>query len=184
MREFVAIGAPKQIADFREHWIARAPEIAGALGLSPRSEAASDPFFGRLGAMVGRFEMTPALKIRDARAYSIGGIADRVHAIQLSPRSLRTDLGPRSANLEAAHTACVAFGVDRLAVALFATHGSALPSGRRRWGSAWRCETDSSPKARVVQIGSFECITLSRKSEVIRDARSSHFDPTACVAFP
>ena len=31
--------------------------------------------------------------------------------------------GLRSANLEPAHTACVAFGVDRLAVALFATHG-------------------------------------------------------------
>jgi hypothetical protein len=62
MREFVAIGPPKQIADFREHWIARAPEIAGALGLSPRIEAASDPFFGRADAMVERFQVTQALK--------------------------------------------------------------------------------------------------------------------------
>ena len=32
--------------------------------------------------------------------------------------------GLSSANLETAHSACVAFGVDRLAVALFATHGT------------------------------------------------------------
>jgi len=36
MREFVAIGPPEHIRDFRDHWIARAPEIAGVLGLSHR----------------------------------------------------------------------------------------------------------------------------------------------------
>jgi hypothetical protein len=34
-------------------------------------------------------------EIRDARPESIGGIAERVHELQLSPRSLRTDLGPQ-----------------------------------------------------------------------------------------
>jgi len=33
----------------------------------------------------------------------------------------------RTANGEVAHTGCVAFGVDRLALALFATHGVELP---------------------------------------------------------
>jgi seryl-tRNA synthetase len=35
---------------------------------------------------------------------------------------------------EVAHTACVAFGIDRLALALFATHGSEL----QRWPRAVR----------------------------------------------
>ena len=61
MREFVAIGPPEPIRDFREQWIARAPEIAGALGLSHRIEAASDPFFGRGGATVRRFQVAQAL---------------------------------------------------------------------------------------------------------------------------
>jgi seryl-tRNA synthetase len=42
--------------------------------------------------------------------------------------NLRTDDG------EAAHTGCVAFGIDRLALALFATHGVDLS----RWPAAVR----------------------------------------------
>ncbi len=39
----------KQVQAFREEWIARAPRIAGELGLPCRVEVASDPFFGRVG---------------------------------------------------------------------------------------------------------------------------------------
>ena len=40
----------------------------------------------------------------------------------------------RTAAGEMAHTRCVAFGIDRLALALFATHGLDLP----RWPAAVR----------------------------------------------
>ena len=42
--------------------------------------------------------------------------------------------GMRSDDGETAHTACVAFGIDRLAVALFATHGAES----RNWPAAVR----------------------------------------------
>ena len=42
--------------------------------------------------------------------------------------------GVARANLEPAHTACVAFRVDRLAVTLFATHGTEA----RNWPAAVR----------------------------------------------
>ena len=123
MREFVAVGGPETIHAFREGWIARAPEIAGALGLPHRIEVASDPFFGRVGQMIGRFQAAQSLKfellipIRSAETPT-ACMSFNYHRDQFG---LTWDI--RTADGEPAHTACVAFGVDRLAVALFATHG-------------------------------------------------------------
>ena len=49
MREFVRIGSPEEILEFRERWIARAPKIAEQLCLPYGIEVANDPFFGRVG---------------------------------------------------------------------------------------------------------------------------------------
>ena len=54
----------------------------------------------------------------------LGREADRLHELQLPPGPLRRDLGPARRAGEVAHTGCVAFGMDRLAVAMFATHGA------------------------------------------------------------
>ena len=123
MREFVAIGPPEHIRDFREHWIARAPEIAGALGLAHRLEAASDPFFGRAGQLVSRFQIAQSLKfemlipVRSA-AEPTACMSFNYHREHFGEVwGIATEAG------EPAHTACVAFGIDRLAVALFAAHG-------------------------------------------------------------
>jgi seryl-tRNA synthetase len=134
MREFVAIGRPERISAFRDEWMARAPEIAGDLGLSHRIDAASDPFFGREGQMVGRFQVANALKfemlipVRSTSAPT-ACMSFNCHKDHFGLTwEMKTDDG------EPAHTACVAFGVDRLAVALFAGHGlevGAWPKGVR-----------------------------------------------------
>jgi len=123
MREFVAIGAPEMIREFRDHWMARAPEIAGALGLAHRLEAASDPFFGRAGQLVSRFQVAQSLKfemlipVRSA-AEPTACMSFNYHREHFGEVwGIATEAG------EPAHTACVAFGIDRLAVALFAAHG-------------------------------------------------------------
>jgi len=123
MREFVAVGAPGAIRDFREHWMARAPEIAGALGVSHRIEAASDPFFGRAGQLVSRYQVAQSLKFEllipvrsaDEPTACMSFNYHREHFGEVW--GIDTEAG------EPAHTACVAFGIDRLAVALFAAHG-------------------------------------------------------------
>jgi len=123
MREFVAIGAPEAIREFRSHWMARAPEIAGALGVSHRLEAASDPFFGRTGQVMGRYQVLQSLKfemlipVRSAEQPTacMSFNYHREHFGEVW--DIRTEDGLP------AHTACVAFGMDRLAVALFAAHG-------------------------------------------------------------
>jgi seryl-tRNA synthetase len=123
MREFVAIGVPEQVATFRDRWIARAPEIAGALGLSHRIEAASDPFFGRAGAMVGRFQVARALKFEMLVPVRSADSPTACMSFNYHRDHFGQSWGLQGHDLSPAHTTCVAFGVDRLAIALFATHG-------------------------------------------------------------
>src|SRR3984957_18688070 len=52
MREYVCIGSPEEIQDFREQWIERAKGLADRLGLTYTVDLASDPFFGRGGQLV------------------------------------------------------------------------------------------------------------------------------------
>src|SRR5579863_2531748 len=123
MREFVFIGAPDDATAFREAWRARAPRIAETLGLSHRIEAANDPFFGRGGAMVGRIQLEQQLKFElvipvrsvDKPTACMSFNCHRDHFGEV--------WGLRGENGETMHTACVAFGMDRLAAALFAAHG-------------------------------------------------------------
>ncbi|HXW20129.1 MAG TPA: amino acid--[acyl-carrier-protein] ligase [Roseiarcus sp.] len=135
MREYVSIGSPEAAQAFRKAWISRACAMADALGLAYRVEAASDPFFGRGGIMVAKtqeqdelkFELLVPVKSTEKPTACMSFNYHRDH-FGLAWR-MCDETG------EPAHTACVAFGVDRLAVALFATHGAESgdwPSSVRR----------------------------------------------------
>ena len=123
MREYVRIGTPEQVRAFRQDWMVRATTIAETLGLAYRVEAASDPFFGRGGVLVSKaqtqqelkFELVVPVRSAEKPTACMSFNYHRDHFGQTW--SMRTEAG------EAIHTACVAFGMDRLAVALFATHG-------------------------------------------------------------
>jgi seryl-tRNA synthetase len=123
MREFVRIGDPAQIAAFRSEWIERATALADRLGLTYRVDLASDPFFGRGGQLAAVSQIEQALKfellvpVRSAETPT-ACMSFNYHQDHFGLTwDLKTETG------EPAHTGCVAFGMDRLAVALFATHG-------------------------------------------------------------
>jgi seryl-tRNA synthetase len=123
MREFVCIGSPDQTFTFRERWIERAQEIARNLGLTFRVDYASDPFFGRVGQMMAlsqkqlslKFELLVPLRSEEQPTACMSFNYHREH--------FGATWGIVDAAGEPAHTACVAFGMDRLAVAMFHTHG-------------------------------------------------------------
>ena len=123
MREFVAIGAPEEISGFRDQWMARAPEIAADLALSHRLDVANDPFFGREGQMMGRFQVANALKFEMLIPVRSTETPTACMSFNCHRDHFGEVWGLKTADGELAHTACVAFGVDRLAVALFARHG-------------------------------------------------------------
>ena len=62
MREYVCIGSPADVADFRERWMVRAQAIARDLGLTFRVDHASDPFFGRVGQIKAVSQKQQSLK--------------------------------------------------------------------------------------------------------------------------
>jgi seryl-tRNA synthetase len=127
MREYVSIGTPAQAEGFRRRWMTRSQDFADKLGLSWRIDQASDPFFGRGGKMMAMSQVEQSLKFEllvpvHSAEQPTACMSFNYHRDHFgSTWNLRTESG------EVAHTACVAFGTDRLALALFATHGLELP---------------------------------------------------------
>jgi seryl-tRNA synthetase len=134
MREYVRIGTPAQIDEFRRHWMKLAEGFAGRLGLSWRIEYASDPFFGRGGKLMAISQFEQALKFELLVPVHSAEKPTACMSFNYHRDHFGTAWNIRTATGEVAHTGCVAFGIDRLALALFATHGLELP----RWPSSVR----------------------------------------------
>lgn len=121
-REYVRIGTPDQVAQFRETWMERAQGIAAALELPFELDVANDPFFGRGGKLVGdnqrhqrlKFELlVPVNPDRPTACVSFNTHLDHFSQVW--------EL--RQAGGELAHTGCVGFGMERLTLALLKHHG-------------------------------------------------------------
>lgn len=128
MREYVRIGTPDQVASFRHRWMEKARGIADALELPYTVEQASDPFFGRMGQMKAVAQLQAALKFE----LLIPVRSEEKRTACMSFNYHKEHFGNvwdmKLGNGELAHSGCVAFGMDRLAVALFAIHGLDLAS--------------------------------------------------------
>jgi seryl-tRNA synthetase len=123
MREFVRIGAPQEIVAFREQWMTRAESLAGELGLPYVLEVANDPFFGKVGQMMAVSQRQNSLKFELLIRYHPAAkpTACMSFNCHLDHFGLAWELKDSAGAV--AHTGCVAFGMDRLAVALFCVHG-------------------------------------------------------------
>jgi len=136
-REMVRFGEPETVADWRNAWRDRAVDILGRVGLSPKLEVASDPFFGRAGRMLAANQREQELKFEvliDIAGPEPTAVASfnyhRDHFTGVFGISMADD-GP-------AHTACLGFGLERITLGLFRTHGldpSTWPAevGRELW---------------------------------------------------
>jgi seryl-tRNA synthetase len=123
MREFVCMGAPDQVVKFREQWMARGPEFAELLGLPHTVEPASDPFFGRTGKLLAMSQIEQAAKFELLIPVRPGEAPTACMSFNYHRDHFGIKWGLRTEADEAAHTGCTAFGIDRLALALFSTHG-------------------------------------------------------------
>ncbi|GAC1511724.1 MAG: amino acid--[acyl-carrier-protein] ligase [Steroidobacteraceae bacterium] len=123
MREFVRIGSPQEILDFRQDWMAKAPRLAADLGLPFSIEVANDPFFGRVGQVMAVSQRQQALKFELLIPYHASAPRTACMSFNYHRDHFGQTWSIHDARGELAHTGCVAFGIDRLAVALFAIHG-------------------------------------------------------------
>ncbi len=123
MREYVTIGSAEEVAAFRERWVVKATALADELGLSYRVEQASDPFFGRVGAVKAISQLEQALKFELLVPLRGENSGTACMSFNYHRDHFGTTWDIRLPDGSPAHTGCVAFGMDRLAVAMFATHG-------------------------------------------------------------
>jgi seryl-tRNA synthetase len=134
MREFVNIGTPEQVLNFRTRWVFLGQRMAETLGLAHRIAPANDPFFGRAGRLAAMSQLEQSLKFELLIPLRTEGeptacMSFNCHRDHFSSVwNLQTESGDK------AHTGCVAFGLDRLALALFKAHGLDL----RNWPVAVR----------------------------------------------
>jgi len=126
MREYVRIGTPDQIKSFRDPWIERAKSIADAIGLSYTIDVANDPFFGRVGALMAATQREDALKFELLVPVRSKEKPTACMSFNYHREHFGEVWGLHNAKGDVLHTGCVAFGMDRLGVALFAVHGMTL----------------------------------------------------------
>ena len=122
-REFVRLGTPKQALAHRDYWLERAEEMLLAVGLEVRPVVANDPFFGRGGRM-----MAATQKEQDLKYELVVPVATPERPTAVASCNCHLDhfghaFDIRTADGQPAHSACVGFGLERIALALFRAHG-------------------------------------------------------------
>jgi seryl-tRNA synthetase len=125
MHEFVYLGNPEDALAFRDRWIVKGRQLLGDLGLDLDLVPANDPFFGRGAQMMAegqlekelKFEVTAPISSETPGSISSGNYHEDHFGVTFS---MSTHDG------RVAHSACFAFGLDRITLALHYAHGLKL----------------------------------------------------------
>jgi seryl-tRNA synthetase len=123
VREFVRVGTPDQVVQWRDMWLQRGLDLLTSLGLPAKSDVAADPFFGRGGKILAmnqkeqklKFEvLVPVISLDDPTACC---------SFNFHQDHFGTTFDIRTPDGNVANTACLGFGLERVTMALFKAHG-------------------------------------------------------------
>jgi seryl-tRNA synthetase len=123
MREFVSVGTPEQVLAFRTRWVFLAQRMANLLGLPHQIAPASEPFFGRAGRLAAMSQLEQSLKFELLVPFRSEDQPTACMSFNCHRDHFSTVWKLIDENNDPVHTGCVAFGLDRLALGLFKTHG-------------------------------------------------------------
>jgi seryl-tRNA synthetase len=122
MREYVRIGQPDAVRSWRSGWLDRGLAMMQALGLKVHIALANDPFFGRTGKLLAANQREQELKYE-----LVVPITSEENPTAVLSFNYHQDLfgGLYGITIDqsVAHTGCVGFGMERVALALLKTHG-------------------------------------------------------------
>jgi seryl-tRNA synthetase len=122
-REYVRLGSADEAVTHRDEWIRRALEMHESLGLEVRKEVANDPFFGRGGRVMKATQREQNLKFEIVCPIHSHEQPTAITSSNYHLDHFGTAFDIRTSNGDFAHSACVGFGLERIALALFRTHG-------------------------------------------------------------
>lgn len=123
MREVVFVGASTWVTERREEWMSRTSDFADSLGLVGSLEPATDPFFGATGRGKRLLQQIKGLKyeLRLAAGEDLLPVASfNLHETFFGQRFAMT-----LTDGIAAHSGCVAFGLERWVLAFLEQCGPA-----------------------------------------------------------
>ena len=138
MREFVRLGAPNAVLEFREIWLDRGTRMMRDLSLPLSIELANDPFFGRAGRMLANNQRSQGLKFELNVPINSEDKPTACLSFNYHQDHFGETWGLAQADGSVAHTACVGFGLERITLALLHHHGldlAAWPAAVR--GALW-----------------------------------------------
>jgi len=122
MRENVRLGDAGTVAAWHAAWIERGADILSSVGLETDVVTANDPFFGRAGRMLRANQRDQGLKLERVHVVA-GEDPTAIMSINYHQDHFGQAFDIRLASGEAAHTACIGFGLERVTLALLAVHG-------------------------------------------------------------
>ncbi|MDN0197621.1 hypothetical protein [Streptomyces sp. S.PNR 29] len=122
MYEVVRYGAAAATDDWRGRALTTAETVLRSLGLDVAPRPANDPFFGRIGKYLASAQQSEQLKW-ELVAEVDDGIAQAVASVNYHRDHFGEAFGLRLRDGTVGHSACVAFGLDRVLLALKHRHG-------------------------------------------------------------
>ncbi len=123
MREYVFMGPEDKVMAFRQRWMDRGTAMMQSVGLPVEIDVANDPFFGRAGRLLVNNQRDQNLKFE--LLIPITSVEKPTACMSFNYHQDQFGLkwGLKFGDGQPAHTACVGFGLERIALALFHTHG-------------------------------------------------------------
>ena len=123
MHEHVRAADAETVVAWRERWLGRVQSLAEALGLDARVEVASDPFFGRGGKLLAVSQRDQRLKFEIVAPIASDEQPTAIISLNYHQDHFGALFGITTADGAVAHTSCIGFGLERLALALYRRHG-------------------------------------------------------------
>jgi seryl-tRNA synthetase len=123
MREYVRMGTQEQVVTFRQTWLDRGEELMKSLGVPVALDVANDPFFGRSGKLLSNNQRDQKLKFELLIPITSEENPTACLSFNYHQDHFGTKWGLCTCDDTVAHTACVGFGMERVALALFKHHG-------------------------------------------------------------
>lgn len=123
MREFIRMGAPEEVEDWRDAWLQRGLKLLTSLNLPASSDTANDPFFGRAGKMMATSQREQRLKFEIVVPVISKERPTAICSFNWHQEHFTSTFGISRSGGRTAHTACLGFGLERVTLALIKTHG-------------------------------------------------------------
>lgn len=134
MHELIRIGDPDGVRAFRELWFERGQKVLTDLGLPAVPAVANDPFFGRGGKVLAISQRELELKFELVVPICSDEEPTAVVSLNYHQEHFGHLFDIKTAAGDHAHTACIGFGLERIALAMLKRHGLDMS----RWDPALR----------------------------------------------